>query len=114
MPSPPAEACCRRWSAIGMVAASEFPLAAILLLSWLPFTRGGGQRHVRTWRRCDAGCSMAFERAHRDPLPGLYRSRAIPARAGADLQGTDLDLSVSRLRDRQARRLCRDDDRRDR
>src|ERR1700740_330261 len=42
MPSPPAEACCGRWSAIGMVPASEFPLAARLLLSWLPSPRGGG------------------------------------------------------------------------
>src|SRR5262252_1681876 len=42
MPSPPAEGYCGRWSAIGRVAASEFPLAALLLLSWLPLPRGGG------------------------------------------------------------------------
>src|SRR5215469_15771683 len=42
MPRPPAETCCGRWSGIGRVAASEFPLAAILLLSWQPSPRGGG------------------------------------------------------------------------
>src|ERR1700756_1277799 len=50
------------------------------------------QRHVRTRRRYDAGHSLAFERAYRDPLPALYRSRAIPARARADFQGSDLEL----------------------
>src|SRR5215470_12001644 len=42
MPSPRAETCCGRWSAIGRLAASEFPFAAILLLSWPPSPRGGG------------------------------------------------------------------------
>ena len=36
------------------------------------------------------------------------------ARAGADLQGSDLELPVSDRRDPQFRRLRRDDDRRDR
>ena len=31
-----------RWSAIEIVPASEFPLIALLLLSWLPLPRGGG------------------------------------------------------------------------
>ena len=48
------------------------------------------------------------------PFRALYRSRAVPARAGADLQGADLELSVPRGRDPEARRLGRHHDRRDR
>src|SRR6201997_3828383 len=42
MPNPPAEACCGRWSAIGMVPASEFPPPARLLLSCAMSPRGEG------------------------------------------------------------------------
>src|ERR1700751_5951037 len=50
------------------------------------------QRHVRARRRYEAGRAVAFERAQRGPVPALYRSRAIPMRAGTDLQGSDLEL----------------------
>ena len=48
------------------------------------------------------------------PFRRLHRRRAVPARAGATVQGPHLELSLPRGRTRQARRLRRHHHRRDR
>ncbi len=68
--------------------------------------------HVSPGSRFHVRRRVALERDQRGAVPALYRPGAVPARAGADLQGAELELSVPGRRDPQCRRLDRDDDRR--
>src|SRR5205823_4852532 len=105
---PPAESLVRRIVGHRPVSRKLISPFSGFLLSWLPLPRGGG-KHVRARRRHEAGNSVALEWPDRDPVPPLHRPGPIPARAGADLQGPDLEFSVSDLRNPERGGLRRHD-----